>query len=436
MIKQSKPNKDEELISQILEKALDLVLNRYLESGDFNGFCAAGFVSAPEVTENMARSLVGTLFDTEKIIIRFSGNPHIKAFLEVPTRDGQQKAISGYPLSQLCLYPAPEILQNRADVSAYHNRPYTKALILGCGQLDRCFFKSEVLERYTRNPLYNVEDDGTSGKISTKSELIDSNHCDREDEVFLSFGHGYSEDENRHRLVVAFPRYLHNLSPRHQLHWNSYRVSSGLVDQDFIARSYQGEFTDNISVYDAILRQLLEINALCAMIGESRLFKNAFDGGVTDPNYGPMKRPSLRAFREFTITLRKVVLDNMNMDFFKERLKINEEGRDKDGKKITKTKSVVRLLGEWFTAIRYRPATDEVIPSILDPFKNLNKTRNAEAHSIYKDELDNKWIEEHKKMITSVYHALDGVRTILSTHPKAKGKYSAPEALEKLMIKY
>lgn len=431
---------DKELIAQILEKALDLILNKYLESRDFNGLPASHFLSEPEVAEDTVRSLVAALLESKNVIIRFSGNPHIKAFSEVPKLEEQKQAIIDSSLDQLCLYPSPDILKKKANILPYHDRPYTKALVLGCGQLDQHFFKAEVLERYAKNPLYEVSDDGTSGKINTRSEVFEndqfSEEFSEEDEVYLDYGSGYSNDESKQRLIVVFPRYLHNLSSTHQLHWYSHRTSPGLIDSDFAARSYQGEFTQNISVYEAILLQIREINKICTMIGAPSLFKNTFYDGVPDPSYGPMKRSTLRESRVFALSLRKIVLDNINKDFFKNRLNINEVGTDENGKKIEKYKSETRLLQEWFKAIRYRPASEEVIPSIVDPLKELSSARGAEAHTIYEDKLDKKYLEDHRKLITSVYHALDGLRVVLSTHPNVKGKYSGPEELESLKIKY
>ena len=50
----------------------------------------------------------------------------------------------------------------------------------------------------------------------------------------------------------------------------------------------------------------------------------------------------------------------------------------------------------------------------------------AKADTIYEDKLDKQYLEKHKKLITSVYHALDGLRIILSTHPDVKEKSSKP----------
>lgn len=425
---------DDNLESVILEKALDLVVKRYLDSGDFNGLPASTFCSEPEVSEDTARIIISALFNSSSIVVQYTGNPHIKAFSNAPTSDEQIKAISESSLNHLCLYPSPSILKDRVDASQLHDRPYTKMLMLGCGQLDALFFNSEVLERYTANPVFEVFDDGTSGSITTKS-THSTNEID--DYVYLkAFGHGYSKDAVRQHLIVSYPCYLRNLPPKHQMHWCSHQISAGLIDSDFLARSYHGEFTENISVYEAILQQIREINTICEMMNEPPLFKETFENGVPDPDYGPMKRSTLRAYRGFALSLTKVVLENVNKDFFKRLFNINETGTDANGKKIEKYKSIPRLFNEWFEAIYYRAADDNVIPSIIDPLKNLNSVRGQEAHVVYENELDDKWLDEQKKLVTSIYNALDGLRLILSTYPKVNGRYSGPEVLEKVKIKY
>lgn len=425
---------DNDLESVVLKKGLELVVKHYLNSRDFNGLPASTFCSEPEVSEDTARTIIMALFKNGSIVVQYAGNPHIKAFSNTPTADDQIKAIAESSLDYLCLYPSPSVLKDRVAASQLHDRPYTKMLMLGCGQLDALFFNSEVLERYTANPAFEVFDDGTSGSITTRS-AHSSNGID--DYVYLkAFGHGYSKTVVKQHLIVSYPCYLRNLPPKHQMHWCSHQISEGLIDSDFLARSYHGEFTENISVYEAILQQIREINTICEMMNEPPLFKKVFENGVPDSNYGPMRKPTLRAYRGFALSLTKVVLDNVNKDFFKRLLSINETGTNASGEKVEKYKSIPRLLNEWFDVIHYRAADGNVIPSIIDPLKNLNSVRGQEAHAVYKDELDDKWLDEQKKLVTSIYNALDGLRLILSTHPKIKGRYSGPEVLEKVKIKY
>ena len=431
----------DKITQEIMNKLTDLVTKRYVESRDFNGFCVSDLLdSSFNITENTIRTLILSLLRNDKISLAFSSiqhvNPHIKAFPALSNSE-QEKHLSSCPLDQICLYPTPQVLSDFVDVSKYLNLPYTKELMLGVGQLEGRFFKLEVLDRYYKDPRYEVWDDGTSGNISTKNKHIENGSCQKNDQISLDFGCGYSNDENKNRLILAFPIYLHRLTSNHQLHWYSHKLANGLFDSDFMARSYKGEFTENTSIYDALLQQLREINSICKIIGEPPFFKKTFEDGVPDNQYGPLKRATLKEYRSFAVVLRKVILDNANVAFFKKHISIIESGIDKHGKKITKNKSTTRLLREWFNAIKYRPATDEVIPSIIEPLEALHRERCAESHNLYEDEYGNEWHEKHKTLITKIYYSLEGFRLVLSSHPLAKkANYKAPYWIEEMKIKY
>src|SRR5690348_18503774 len=102
----------------------------------------------------------------------------------------------------------------------------------------------------------------------------------KSDKVMLeSFGIGASA--KGHRVVVAYLRYLSMLSPRHQQHWWSHRAyGKHKMEANYARRTLYGEWTDGVSIYEALLAELSHINKMCQLIGVPPLFRNDFSGDL------------------------------------------------------------------------------------------------------------------------------------------------------------
>ena len=416
---------------KILNAIMDMVFEKYETSPDFNGLCAAELIHDEGLNEETVRSIIIELTKKDRIAISCGGNPHIMAF-KIASADKQIEILSKYSLNETCLYPSTAVLAQRVDAGAYADRPFTKELKLGAGQLEPKYFKYEVLERYSRDPRYKVTGDGTNGNVTVAG---DGMSISDEDYVYLDFGYGYTKDDNKQQIIIAFPIYLHKLPSKHQQYWNTYRLPSGLMDSDFVARTLKGEFTENYSVYDAILQEMREINILCKKIGWPPMFKGEFEEGVPNDKYGPLKRSTQREYGEFAHVLSKVVLENMDREFFKKFVSIIDVGVDAKGCRVDKNKGIIRLFTEWLDAVKYRPATEDAIPEIVWRLKKVNQERGKEAHNLYEDNLDPKWGEKQKELVTCAWEALEAIRLVLSSHPKAAG-YVAPDWIEECKIKY
>src|SRR5207244_496170 len=87
-----------------------------------------------------------------------------------------------------------------------------------------------------------------------------------------SFGLGF--DEQSRPVVVAFYRYLANLTPEHQQYWNSFRTFGiSTICRQYYQSSILGQFWENRSVRYAIQEEMRLINELTTAILGRSLFR-------------------------------------------------------------------------------------------------------------------------------------------------------------------
>ncbi len=108
----------------------------------------------------------------------------------------------------------------------FADRPYTKELALGEGQLAFRAFDLSILEIYRNDSRYYYVSNDVDGLISVTDEQDRSNEMRESDKALLqTFGFCY--DENFSRAVAVFLRYLADLSPEHQQIWKSRELLGG-----------------------------------------------------------------------------------------------------------------------------------------------------------------------------------------------------------------
>src|SRR5208282_1607477 len=179
-------------------------------------------------------------------------NPHIKRLRAYPI-DMQLEALGSEQHERICLFPTTKVIRRRLPRSQYRDRPFTRALALAHPQCEPVFFDLGVLERYQSDPRYVFLFGGLDGSISVTSAADRSRGITQGDKIVLqSFGLG--RDARGQRVAAVFLRYLSMLSPRHQQHWQSHRLATKCwVDETYWRGLVLGEFTERVSVYDALL---------------------------------------------------------------------------------------------------------------------------------------------------------------------------------------
>ena len=198
-------------------KLLDQVVRQYLDSGDFNGLGVAHLHDAESLAE------VRELIKTRKLdLVRGDGhpNPHIKAFEAEPV-EVQLGKIEANGLEG-CLYPTPAVL-TRLGAGGDEAAPYTKALCQGEPQLSFRVFDLRALEWYRNDPRFEFDVDDIHGRILLREGAqIADKPVVRDGLEFFDFGFAY--DDELHRAVVAFLRYLHDLPPDQQLEMQKHEL--------------------------------------------------------------------------------------------------------------------------------------------------------------------------------------------------------------------
>jgi len=377
------------------------------------------------------RELINALVRENKISLTFashSGNPYIKRLSDLPV-DDQLTRLAEEDLWTICAYPSPQAIRVAADLSTYGTRPFTRRLALAEPQLMPVFFDLQVLDRYYRDPRYHFDFHDYAGSISITTEHYDSPDVAETDKVFLqTFGIGY--DSRRNRVVVAFLRYLANLSPEHQQIWNPYVVQDTCsMNSDYERAAIYGHWPEYHSAYQAFLTEQAEINKLAHLIGKPNFFRETFEE-QRPKEFNPMLRPTRKNLDDFVHLLDKMLSENMNRDFFKGDIPLEHQVHRRDGTVEVQQLGTLRLLEDWLST-RYHSATGEdVSREVVAPLREIRKLRQKPAHTLQDDEYGRAYPCRQDEILGEACRALTKLRLILWSHPQARGRYESPKWLD------
>ncbi|MFN2499604.1 MAG: hypothetical protein ABR557_11005 [Pyrinomonadaceae bacterium] len=229
-------------------------------------------------------------------------------------------------------YPSADVIGRVMDLRIYENQPFTRRLVLAEAQLTPVFFDLDVLDRYYRDPRYHFNFDDYVGSISISSEHYESSSVDEKDKILLqSFGIGYDGDRNR--VVVAYLRYLADLSPEHQQIWQAHIGSqSCTMNSDYARTTISGDWPVYRSAYQAFLTEQAEINKLSQLIGKPALFKKTFEDNRPE-GFTSMLRPTRQNFDDFIHLVDKMLSENINQEFFRGAVPFEHVVTQDDGSK-------------------------------------------------------------------------------------------------------
>lgn len=410
---------------------LEAITYHFVHSVDFNGILASQLAEQVAFSQPTFIAVLERLLTNEEIAIAFNhyqGNPHILRFPS-PDTQRQLELLRSEPLNEFGLYPTAKVLIHREGLAAFTDRPFMKRLALGEAQLTPVFFELSALEPYYRDPRYLFHYADMGGRISIRDEASRSSDVHNRDKIFLqTFGIAY--DGCRNRVVVVYLRYLADLSPEHQQIWNARTVEGPCeMNSDYARASLYGDWPEHYSAYHALLTEIAEINKLSVLIGKPSLFRDDFSAG-RPAGFHPMLRPTGRGLQEFVHLLDKMVSENLNRDFFRNDIPLEEELPREDGKVQVVSLGTLKLLRKWLST-HYRSADDaDVSDEILIPIKTIRDLRQKPAHAIDVDKFDISLPGEQDKLLLDVRKALQKLRLILMSHPRARSKYQPPDWLD------
>jgi hypothetical protein len=405
-------------------EAIRAITERYLTSGDFNGFPVRDLAS----TDREQRQIATALVKSGKASVNFGDrhpNPHILAFAPEPLGDQLQKLDAGTDLEHACAYPSADHLATVVNREDYESRPFTLSLALGKAQLSYVPFELQVLERYRNDPRYIYWTDDIHGSLSFHDT---ANLKAREEVLLQSFGFGYDRDITT-RVVVVLLHDLGGLSVEQQQLWNLHRLEGDYLPHPGWWASMMGEWPDKVSIFQAFGEELKHINAMTATIGRPPLFHSDYADEKRPKAFGFLIRPTLGEFTSFVHLLDKMMSDNINRAFFKGLVDLEREETRKDGAVIVTQKGTIALLEEWLKA-KYRPKDPKPLEDMLSTFRKVRQLRQKPAHAVQDDQFDQEYFREQRQLIIDAYATIRTLRQILANHPQLRN-YKVPEWLYK-----
>ena len=402
-----------EVMSTQEKSIVDQVVGVYLNSGDFNGMGIAQ-LTKPEDAETVCKLIADRKLD----LIRGDGhpNPHIKAFpaekvavqLEKIRRDG----LAG------CLYPTPELLLE-IGAGQGETAPYTRELMEGAPQLSHRAFDLRALEWYRNDPRFEFNVDDIHGRVIQKEgTTVAGRAVVRDGLEFLEFGFAY--DDDMHRAIAAFVRYLHDLPDDQQNEMKKHALQGNYkLHPDFFRTQIIGDFPERISIYDAFLQEKIQINQMCELIGKPKLFRTEFEDFKRPRGFGILIRPTKKEFRDFALQLDQLLSDDINPKFFKDDIAVTRRLTDEEGNEVIQSKGTIQLLEEWIGS-KFKPSEPGPMTEMFMNFRAVRKVRQKPAHKVEDNEFDQKYVAEQRELITKAYGAVHTLRMVLENHPLAK----------------
>lgn len=324
------------------------------------------------------------------------------------------------------VYPRETLMSRFDDSEEAKVGRYAKMARLGGSQVLMLFFQRAVLDRYRDDPRFRFDDDGVHGYIGIKDKYYFDAATPESDKVSIRFGGAYAQ--NGERVVTCILKDLDGLALAQQQHWASYELQGAhALDADYYAGAFEGQWTNRVSIFRALVQELVEVNKICLLSADPPLFRADHDG---EPPHGLvwMTKPTRYAFHDFALLLDKILSENLNKDFFRGKVELVDEQNLGDGKVRIVDRSTIALLDAYLR--RYgRPADEDFIATVTSAFRKVRKLRQAPAHRLGDDAYDPAILKEQQRIVDEVYGALRGLRLLLSNHPKAKS-YTPPDWLQ------
>lgn len=418
-------------MDQLSERILNEVFAFFVASHDFNGMLVSVLQERLEVTNDEMIPVIRSLLEKGLIVPAFyshQDNPHVLR-LEPPPLSDQLRLLETEGSSTVAIYPSRQALFARPDLSLFDGRPFARRLALGEPQLTPLFFELRVLDQYYRDPRYEFDFREYSGKLTIRGDAYQSTETPDRDKVLLqSFGIAY--DQKRRRVVAAFLRYLAELTAEHQAIWLAHQVEGPCVmNSDYSDAMLLGRWPRYRSAYAALLAEMREICKLSGLIGKRPLFRETWED-ERPQGFHPLLRPTKRGFEEFVHVLDKIISENIDREFFRGDVPLEDCQERQDGRIVVTTPGTLTLLERWLSTF-YRTANGENIAAeVLIPLKAIRKLRQEPAHRLTEDGYDEGLPGRQDALVGELVRGLSSLRLILSSHPRARSSYSAPEWLD------
>lgn len=326
------------------------------------------------------------------------------------TMQARGEVVIGRPETDPIVFPRHALLEPRDPIRESEVGTYTKQLRLGGSQIALRYFNRQVLDRYRQDPRYEFKEFAVSGRISTPNNVPTMPLKDR---VYIRFGQAYHPNGTPAVATILFD--LGELPREHQQYWASYEIHEDCrPDPDFISQNFDAEPIQRISPPNALLSELQEINRICKLTGEPELFRETYESHKLS-KLGLITKPTADEFRSFANELDKLLSQNINTTFFKDKVDLVDT---KGGRKGT-----LSLLDEY---LKCYGLTCSEVSDIGKPLRDVRSLRQIPAHRITEDKFDTGYWALQKELIIDVLKALRLLREVFEEHPGLKDKEYMP----------
>jgi hypothetical protein len=137
---------------------------------------------------------------------------------------------------------------------------------LGDSQIQLCYFKREVLDRYLKDPeKYEVDDDATGGDVRMTSKYFMSLSDEEQDTFgFASVRYGNMKLADGTEAIGAIAKDLEDLPKADQRHWAAHEIEDPVPSadnkswRDFISESFEANWDADQTDYVEVLATALE----------------------------------------------------------------------------------------------------------------------------------------------------------------------------------
>jgi hypothetical protein len=402
---------------------LDITAIAFIQSAErdgFNGVVASALLRHQPNDEKLRANLSTLIRDAQitAVFSRLQVNMHIKRLPDRPI-DEQLNLLTGEPLDAFCLYPTASAVKERVDLSAWQDRPFSKALLLAEPQLAFRAFDMGALERYVADPRYSVQFKDYMGTMSiTDRSFIDAQHPERDKVSLQTFGLGFDEQHDPH--VIVFLRYLTGLSAEHQQYWNSYLASSDIrMSEPYFRSSLEGQFWTNRSLRFAVAEEMRLIRALSEAIWGSSIFRALPEGEDVPIGLTSFLRPTAENFNRFVMALDKLLSESIDVKFFEGKVALETETVRPDGKIVVKSKGTLTLLEEWLLEEVNWDDPDALRGVVIQPLRKVRRLRQTPAHTFAPDSFSARYREDRKQLLWDVFNSLANISETFAKHPRA-----------------
>lgn len=420
------------------EIILNEITNFYLNSRDFNGIPLEDLYKTSSLSEDKFKEEIIALIKNRRIDLIYEGdipNPYIKPF-PAPTIKKQLEKLDQIKIDNhikeseasaetfgegefkinliqgigCCVYPAPDHLKNKVDWKKYVSRPFTLRLAKGEWQLRPYFFELSILAIYRNDPRYTYQTDDITGSIS----YVDEKLLNPSDQIFIQhFGFGFGDGGIR--TVAVLLTDLAKLTPEHQQIWRAKMLGNYYkyrLHPEF-RRSILGDFYEKESIFSAFLKELEIIKQMSEQIDRIPLIKKTFEYDEKPENFGFLILPTLREYELFCHTLDRMMSDNLNKEFFNDKIDPSDLSEGETMEKIDN--QLIRKLEIWINkTVGF--SDHEPKDEMFKVLRKIRKLRSVPGHSLFKNEWNLKFYEDQKKLVEQAYTAIRTLRLILTNH--------------------